>query len=198
MGFEIAEQLGWRFPDHIVSPVAGGTLLPRIYKGLREMREVGLVEGELPHIHAAQPTGSAPVVRAIEAGEDFPEPVKPNTIAKSLAIGNPADGFQVVKVVKETGGTGAMVTDEEILDAIQLLASTEGIFTEPAGGTTLAATRALVRRGVIKPNESVVVCITGNGYKTAEVMQDRVDRPVRIGKGLADFERVVAPQTVNA
>jgi threonine synthase len=198
MGFEIAEQLGWRFPDHIVSPVAGGTLLPRIYKGLREMREVGLVEGELPHIHAAQPTGSAPVVRAIEAGEDFPEPVKPNTIAKSLAIGNPADGFQVVKVVKETGGTGAMVTDEEILDAIQLLASTEGIFTEPAGGTTLAATRALVRRGVIKPNESVVVCITGNGYKTAEVMQDRVEQAVRIGRKLSDFERIVGPQTVNA
>ena len=198
MGFEIAEQLGWRFPDHIVSPVAGGTLLPRIFKGLRELRQVGLVEGVLPRIHAAQPTGSAPVVRALEAGEDFPEPVKPNTIAKSLAIGNPADGFQVVKVVKETGGVGAMVTDEEILDAIQLLASTEGIFTEPAGGTTLAATRALVRRGVIKSNESVVVCITGNGYKTAEVMQDRVERPVRIGRGLADFERVVGPQTVNA
>src|SRR5688572_19492525 len=160
---------------------------------MRELREVGLVSGTLPRIHAAQPSGSAPVIRALEAGVEFPDPVKPNTIAKSLAIGNPADGFQVVKVVKETGGTGAMVTDEEILDAIQLLASTEGIFTEPAGGTTLAATRALVRRGVIKPNESVVVCITGNGYKTAEVMQDRVERPTRIGRGLADFERVVTP-----
>jgi threonine synthase len=198
MGFEIAEQLGWRYPDHIVSPVAGGTLLPRIYKGLKELREIGLVTGVLPRIHAAQPSGSAPVVRALEAGEDFPEPVKPNTIAKSLAIGNPADGFQVVKVVKETGGVGAMVSDEEILDAIQLLASTEGIFTEPAGGTTLAATRALVRRGVIRPNESVVVCITGNGYKTAEVMQDRVERPMQIGRALKDFERVVAPQTVSA
>jgi threonine synthase len=124
--------------------------------------------------------------------------VKPDTIAKSLAIGNPADGFQVVKVVKETGGTGAMVSDEEILSAIELLASTEGIFTEPAGGTTLAATLALVRRGVIKSNESVVVCITGNGYKTAEVMQDRVAKPIRIGRGLRDFERIVAPQTVNA
>src|SRR5687767_12162502 len=157
MGFEIAEQLGWRYPDHIVSPVAGGTLLPRIYKGLREMREVGLVEGTLPHIHAAQPTGSAPVVRALEAGEDFPEPVKPDTIAKSLAIGNPADGFQVVKVVKETGGSGAMVSDEEILDGIQLLASTEGIFTEPAGGTTVAATRVLVQRGAIKSGDSVEI-----------------------------------------
>src|SRR6187431_75745 len=198
MGFEIVEQLGWRYPDHIVSPVAGGTLLPRIYKGLREFREIGLVQGTLPRIHAAQPTGSAPVVRALDAGEDFPSPVKPDTIAKSLAIGNPADGFQVVKVVKETGGSGAMVSDEEILDAIQLLASTEGIFTEPAGGTTLAATRALVQRGVIKSGDSVVICVTGNGYKTAEVMADRVERPTRIGRGLADFEKVVAPQTVNA
>jgi threonine synthase len=198
MGFEIAEQLGWRYPDHIVSPVAGGTLLPRIFKGLREFRDVGLVEGRLPRIHAAQPAGSAPVIRALDAGLEFPEPVKPDTIAKSLAIGNPADGFQVVKVVKETGGSGAMVTDGEILDAIDLLARTEGIFTEPAGGTTLAATRALVRRGVIKPNESVVVCITGNGYKTAEVMADRVERGVKIGRALSDFERVIAPQGVTA
>jgi threonine synthase len=194
MGFEIAEQLGWRFPDHIVSPVAGGTLLPRIFKGLREFKEVGLVDGALPKIHAAQPTGSAPVIKALEAGLEFPEPVKPNTIAKSLAIGNPADGFQVVKVVKETGGAGAMVTDDEILEAVHLLARTEGIFTEPAGGTTLAATRALITRGVIKPGESVVVCITGNGYKTAEVMRDHVERPIQIGRGFAEFERAIGSQ----
>jgi len=198
MGFEIVEQLGWRYPDHIVSPVAGGTLLPRIYKGLREFREIGLASGKLPRIHAAQPAGSAPVVKALEAGLDFPEPVKPNTIAKSLAIGNPADGFQVVKVVKDTGGSGAMASDAEILDAIQLLACTEGIFTEPAGGTTLAVTKTLIQRGVIKSNESVVVCITGNGYKTAEVMRDHVEPPVTIGRKLSDFERVVAPQTVSA
>ena len=191
MGFEIAEQLGWRFPDHVVSPVAGGTLLPRIFKGFRELREVGLVSGTLPKIHAAQPAGSAPVIHAIEAGLEFPEPVKPDTVAKSLAIGNPADGFQVVRVVKETGATGATATDEEILDAVQLLARTEGIFTEPAGGTTLAVTRTLINRGVIKPNESVVVCITGNGYKTAEVMYDRVSTPTRIGRSLAEFDRVV-------
>jgi threonine synthase len=193
MGFEIAEQLGWRYPDHIVSPVAGGTLLPRIYKGLREFKEVGLVDGQLPKIHAAQPSGSAPVVRALERGDEFPDPVKPDTICKSLAIGNPADGFQVIKVVTETGGAGAQVTDAEILDGIQLLARTEGIFTEPAGGTTVAATRQLVKRGVIKPNESVVICVTGNGFKTAEVMQGHVQRPVTIGRSLADFERVVAP-----
>ena len=198
MGFEIVEQLGWRYPDHIVSPVAGGTLLPRIHKGLRELREVGLMTGTLPKIHAAQPSGCAPVVRALDAGLDFPELVKPNTIAKSLAIGNPADGFQVVKVVKETGGSGAMVSDEEILGAIELLASTEGIFTEPAGGTTLAATRRLIESGAIKAGESVVVCITGNGYKTAEVMRDRVERPVTIGRSLADFGRIAAPQAVTA
>jgi threonine synthase len=190
-GFEIVEQLGWRFPDHVVSPVAGGTLLPRIYKGMREFRDVGLVEGTLPKIHAAQPAGSAPVIRALEAGLDFPDPVKPNTIAKSLAIGNPADGFQVVRVVKDTGGSGAMVTDDEILDAVSLLARTEGIFTEPAGGTTLAATRALIARGAIRANESVVVCITGNGFKTAEVMRGRVEQPIQIGRGIADFERAL-------
>jgi threonine synthase len=193
MGFEIAEQLGWRYPDHIVSPVAGGTLLPRIHKGLREFKEVGLVDGQLPKIHAAQPSGSAPVVRALEAGDEFPDPVKPNTICKSLAIGNPADGFQVIKVVNETGGAGAMVTDAEILEGIQLLARTEGIFTEPAGGTTVAATRQLVKRGLIKSHESVVICVTGNGFKTAEVMQGHVQRPMSIGRSLADFERVVAP-----
>jgi threonine synthase len=193
MGFEIVEQLGWRYPDHIVSPVAGGTLLPRIHKGLREMKQVGLVEGRMPRIHAAQPAGSSPVINALEAGLDYPDPVKPNTIAKSLAIGNPADGFQVVEVIKKTGGAGAKVSDEEILDAVQLLASTEGIFTEPAGGTTLAATRQLVERGVIKSNESVVVCITGNGYKTADVMRDKVGAPVEIGRSLSDFERAIGP-----
>ena len=191
MGFEIAEQLGWRFPDHVVSPVAGGTLLPRIFKGFRELREVGLVSGTLPKIHAAQAAGSAPVINALKAGLEFPEPVKPDTIATSLAIGNPADGFQVIKVLKESGGAGLAATDAEILDAVQLLARTEGMFTEPAGGTTLAVTKALIRTGVIKSNESVVVCITGNGYKTPEVMASRVARPIRIGRSLAEFERVV-------
>ena len=191
MGFEIAEQLGWRFPKHVVSPVAGGTLLPRIAKAFHELREVGLVGGELPKLHAAQPAGSAPVVRAIETGAEFPEPVKPATIAKSLAIGNPADGFQVVKVVARSGGTGATASDEEILDAIELLARTEGIFTEPAGGTTLAVARTLIARGVIRRDESVVVCITGNGYKTADTMLGRVAPPVRIGRSLSEFDRVV-------
>ena len=189
MGFEIAEQLGWRLPRHIVSPVAGGTLLPRIARGLRELREIGLVEGELPKIHAAQAAGCAPVVRALHEGVEFPEPVKPDTIAKSIAIGNPADGFQVVRTVTSTGGSGAASSDEEIIAAMQLLAETEGIFTEPAGGATLAGTLSLIRGGQIPPDESVVVVITGNGYKTAaETLGDRLPRPVEIGRSLAEFE----------
>ena len=192
LGFEIIEQLGWRFPRHVVSPVAGGTLLPRIGRGFREFVAAGLVEGELPKIHAAQADGCAPVVRALEQGLEYPEPVKPNTIAKSIAIGNPADGFQVLKTVRETGGSGAAATDAEILDAIRLLARSEGIFAEPAGGTTLAATIKLVQRGVIPKDESVVVCITGNGYKTSDVMADRVRRPTELGRSLNEFQEFFA------
>jgi len=188
MGFEIVEQLGWKYPKHLVSPVAGGTLLPRILRGLRELKEIGLVSGDLPHIHAAQAAGCAPVVNALNEGLEHPEPVRPNTIAKSIAIGNPADGFQVLEAVRSTGGAGAAVSDTQIVEAIQLLAETEGIFTEPAGGTTLAATIDLVRRGIIDRDESVVVCVTGNGYKTAEVMQDRLLQPVNLGRSFKEFE----------
>jgi threonine synthase len=188
LGFEIAEQLVWRYPQHLISPVAGGTLLPRIVRGLRELREVGLVDGELPRVYAAQAAGCAPVVRALDQGLDHTEPVRPDTIAKSIAIGNPADGYQVIQAVRSTGGTGAAVTDEQIVDAIQLLAETEGIFTEPAGGTTLAATIDLVKRGVIPRDESIVVCVTGNGYKTAEVVANRLTAPVRLSRAFKDFE----------
>ena len=155
MGFEIAEQLGWRYPDHIVSPVA------RRHAAAAHLQGPARVQGSGPRgRHSCRRftrrsrRGSAPVVRALEAGDEFPDPVKPDTICKSLAIGNPADGFQVIKVVNETGGAGAMVTDAEILDGIQLLARTEGIFTEPAGGTTVAATRQLVKRGVDQADTS--------------------------------------------
>jgi threonine synthase len=198
-GFEIAEQLGWRFPRHVVSPVAGGTLLPRILKGFSELREVGLVDGELPTIHAAQAAGCAPVVRALEAGDEYPEPVKPKTLAKSIAIGNPADGFQVLRAVRSTGGDGAMVTDDQVLDGIRLLAETEGIFTEPAGGVTVSATRQLIERGVLGREESIVICITGNGYKTAEVLNGRLDTPIHIGRSLAEFEASeAAPATAGS
>ena len=188
IGFEIAEQLGWRFPQHLVSPVAGGTLLPRIARGLREFRQIGLVEGELPRIHAAQAAGCAPIVNALESGAAEIEPVRPNTIAKSIAIGNPADGHQVLQTVRDTGGSGTAVTDTQIVDAIRLLAETEGIFTEPAGGTTLAGTIDLIRRGIIGPDESVVVCVTGNGYKTAEVVSGQLVEPVRLSRAFKEFE----------
>ena len=188
MGFEIVEQLGWKYPKHLVSPVAGATLLPRILRGLRELKEIGLVSGDLPHIHAAQAAGCCPVINALNEGLDHPEPVRPNTIAKSIAIGNPADGYQALEAIRSTGGSGAMVSDAEILEGIQLLARTEGIFTEPAGGTTLAATIDLVRRGVIDRDESVVVCITGNGYKTTEVMEGRMLKPINLGRGFKEFE----------
>jgi threonine synthase len=187
-GFEIAEQLGWRFPQHLVSPVAGGTLLPRIARGFREFRKIGLVEGELPRIHAAQAAGCAPIVRALKDGADHPEPVRPNTIAKSIAIGNPADGHQVLQTVRGTGGTGTAVSDVQIVEAIRLLAETEGIFTEPAGGTTLAGAIDLVSRGVIGRNESVVVCVTGNGYKTTEAVSDQLAEPVRLSRAFKEFE----------
>jgi threonine synthase len=187
-GFEIVEQLGWRFPQHVVSPVAGGTLLPRIARGFRELRQIGLVTGELPRIHAAQAAGCAPVVNALESGAEHPEPVRPDTIAKSIAIGNPADGYQVLQTVRGTGGAGAAVSDSEIVAAIRLLAETEGIFTEPAGGTTLAGTIELIKRGVIGPDESVVVCVTGNGYKTSEVVAGQLVEPVRLSRAFKEFE----------
>lgn len=188
MGFEIVEQLGWRYPQHIVSPVAGGTLLPRIARGLREMKQVGLVEGTMPKIHAAQAAGCAPVINALESGAEHPELVRPNTIATSIAIGNPADGYQVLQTVRGTGGSGAAVSDADIVKAIRLLAETEGIFTEPAGGTTLGGTIALIERGVIKPDESVVVCVTGNGYKTTEVVTGQLVEPVRLSRAFKEFE----------
>jgi threonine synthase len=187
-GFEIVEQLGWRYPRHLVAPVAGGTLLPRIVRGMRELREVGLVDGELPRVYAAQAAGCAPVVHALDAGLDYPEPVRPDTIAKSIAIGNPADGYQVIQTVRGTGGGGSAVSDPQIIEAIQLLAETEGIFTEPAGGTTLAAAIDLIKRGVIPRDESIVVCVTGNGYKTAEVVAGKVTEPVRLTRAFKEFE----------
>ena len=191
-GFEIVEQLGWQFPRHVVCPVAGGTLLPRIGRGFHDLLDAGLTDGEPPRIHAAQAAGCAPVIHALDEGLDYPEPVRPDTIAKSIAIGNPADGFHVLRTVRESGGSGAAATDAEIIDAIGLLARTEGIFTEPAGGTTLAVTRKLVEQGIIPRDESTVVCITGNGYKTADAVAPSLAAPTTLGRSLAEFEAFMA------
>src|SRR5262245_41794547 len=190
-GFEIAEQLGWRLPQHIGGPTAGGTIRPKVAKAFRELRDLGLVDGDFK-IYSAQAAGCAPVVNALHRGTDLITPVKPQTIAKSIAIGNPADGFYVLKAIRESGGWGESVTDQEIVDGIRLLARTEGIFTEPAGGTTVAVTRKLVAQGRIPRDESIVICVTGNGYKTLEAVIDAVEQPSRIPARLADFDALYA------
>ena len=198
LAFEVAEQLGWEFPRHIVLPVAGGTLLPRVHRGFDEMRKVGLVEGELPAIHAAQPEGCSPVVDAFVNKLDRIRPQKPNTIASSLAIGDPADGYSVLETLRATGGSAAAVSDEEILDAIKLLARTEGIFTEPAGGTTLAGTIRLIESGVIGREESVVVAITGNGLKTASALAGSLAAPIPVEARVDSFEDAWAAAHAHA
>jgi threonine synthase len=191
-GFEIAEQLGWHLPKHVVIPTAGGTILPKVGKAFKELREIGLVDDPMPAIYSAQAAGCAPVIQALHRGADLITPVKPATIAKSIAIGNPADGYYVLKAVRETGGWGEAVTDAEIVDAIRLLARTEGIFTEPAGGTTVAVTKKLVEQGRIPRDESIVVCVTGNGYKTLEAVDGAVEQPFTIGSRLSDFDDLYA------
>ena len=193
-GFEIAEQLGWALPQHTVVPTAGGTILPKIYKGYKELIELGLVEDNGPKIYSAQPAGCNPVVTAIHKGQDLIEPQKPKTIAKSLAIGNPADGYYAYHVVKDSGGWAESATDGEIVDAIKLLAKLEGIWTEPAGGTTLAAAIKLIQSGRIPRDESIVVCITGNGLKTQEAVADQLPYPAVIDPRLAEFDAVVAAE----
>ncbi|MCX5659038.1 MAG: threonine synthase [Planctomycetota bacterium] len=194
-GFEIAEQLGWRLPQHTVVPVAGGTILPKIWKAYQEFITLGLVQDNKPRMYGAQAQGCNPVVKAIQEGQDLFHPQKPNTIAKSIAIGNPADGYYVIKVVNESGGYGASATDPEIIDAIKLLARTEGIFTEPAGGTTLACAIKLIQSGRIPKDESICVSITGNGLKTLEVMQGQFEEVPVIGAKLSDFDAAMNEPT---
>ena len=190
-GFEIAEQFGWKLPKHTVVPTAGGTILPKVYKAYQEFIKLGLVEDNGPKIYSAQAAGCNPVVEAIRAGRDLIKPQKPKTIAKSIAIGNPADGFYVVQAVKASGGWGEDATDEEIVDAIKLLARTEGIWTEPAGGTTLACAMKLIKSGRIPKDESICVSITGNGLKTTEVVVDHLTPPQSIPPKLEAFDAVV-------
>jgi threonine synthase len=189
-GFEIAEQLGWKLPRHTVIPVAGGTILPKVWKAYREFVDLGLVADDGPRIHAAQAAGCDPVSRAIVSGSDVFEPQKPHTIAKSIAIGNPADGPYAIRVVRESGGHAASASDDEILAAIERLARSEGIFTEPAGGTTLACAIKLIESGRIPKDESVCVSITGNGLKTIEAQQGRLAEAPVIEAKLAAFAAV--------
>ncbi len=187
LGFEISEQLGWHIPKHTVLPTAGGTLLPKVHKAYRELRELGWAT-EPGRIYAAQAAGCAPVIEALHAGNAEIRPVKPNTIAHSIAIGNPADGPYVLDCVRSSGGWGESATDEEILAAIQLLAETEGVFAEPAGGTTLAVCRKLIEQGRIPRDESIVVGITGNGYKATGSIEPRLNGSIHLSARLRDFQ----------
>ena len=190
-GFEIIEQLGWRAPDNVVVPCASGSLLTKIWKSFREFREIGILKELETKVFAAQATGCSPISAAIKQGTDVIRPVKPDTIAKSLAIGNPADGYYATQVVKESGGFAEDVSDAEIIDAIKLLAKTEGVFAETAGGVTLASARKLIEAGRIRKDESTVICITGNGLKTQEALNGKTASPHYIKPNLAAFEEIL-------
>ena len=188
LAFETAEQLGFELPDRVVAPIASGSLFTKIARGFEEWLEVGLLEGELPIFHGAQATGCSPVATAFEAGQDFCRPVKPDTIAKSLAIGNPADGPYALDLARRTQGSIEAVTDDEIRDGIKLLARTTGIFTETAGGVTVAVLAKLAARGEIDPDDRVVAYVTGEGLKTLDCARGTFEA-WEIEPNLESFER---------
>ncbi|MEE9181178.1 MAG: threonine synthase, partial [candidate division NC10 bacterium] len=191
-GYEIVEQLGWRTPRHIVVPAAGGSLVTKIWKGLKEFYQLGLIADCNTRMHVAQAAGCSPIVTAIRNGSDTIRPVRPDTICKSLAIGNPADGYYAFKAVGESKGYAADANDEEIIAGMSLLAATEGIFTETAGGVTVAVAKRLIEEGIIPPDESVVLSITGNGLKTQEVVFNALKPAVPIKPTLKSFDQAIA------
>jgi len=190
-GYEIVEQLGWKVPDAVVVPCASGSLLTKIWKSFKEMKEIGLIDEVHSKVFSAQAIGCNPIVTAIKEGVDVIRPVKPNTVAKSLAIGNPADGYYATQVIRESGGFGADVSDNEIIEAIKLMARTEGIFAETAGGVTLASAMKLIESGHIAKDDLTVLCITGNGLKTKEAIIGHTGEPYHIDPKLASFEEVM-------
>lgn len=191
LAYEVVEQLNWQLPDHIVAPLASGSLFTKIYKGFNEFVQVGLVEGKDVRFSGAQALGCSPIAQAFHDGRDFISPVKPDTIAKSIAIGNPADGLYALDIARKTNGSIEAVSDSEIVDAIKLLAETEGIFTETAGGTTIATLIKLVQAGKILPDELTVAYITGNGLKTQEAVLPSVGQPLSIEPLLSSFEQAL-------
>jgi threonine synthase len=188
VGFEIAEQLGWRLPDNVVVPMAGGSLITKIKKAFDELIRLGLVESKRVRIFGAQATGCSPISTAVKTGDADIEPQKPSTLARSLAIGNPADGHYAIKTIRGSGGWAEDVADPQIVDSIQLLAETEGVFTETAGGVTVGCTRKLYQQDRILPDETTVLCITGNGLKTTDALSGRFEAEAPIRPKLAEFE----------
>jgi threonine synthase len=190
LGYEVAEQLGWRAPECVVAPAASGLLFTRIWKGLDELSMLGLIEPVNTHMYVTQAAGCSPIVNAFEAGSLHVHPVKPNTVAKSIAIGNPADGYYALRVARQSGGAACAVTDEELVGGMKLLAQTEGIFAETAGGVVVAGLKKLAASGAIKKGELTVAFITGAGLKTQEAVADVV-RPLVIKPTLESFEEVL-------
>jgi threonine synthase len=197
LAYEVAEQLDWTLPDRCVIPIASGSLYTKIRRGFQDLLETGLVEGDVPALDGAQAAGCGPVAAAYEAGLDFVAPTRPDTIAKSLAIGNPADGVFALDAARATGGSISSVTEEEIVEGIELLARTTGVFTETAGGVTTAALAKLARAGRIDPHERVVLYITGDGLKTLDAVASRVERH-HIEPTLASFEAAMGLQRLVA
>ncbi|MEX2229285.1 MAG: threonine synthase [Dehalococcoidia bacterium] len=192
LGFEVAEQLGWRAPDHVVAPMASGSLYTKIWKGFQEFHKVGLIDEPHTRMSGAQASGCSPIATAFAGHTLNFIPQKPNTIARSLAIGNPADGYYALKQMQETNGGAAMATDDEIVDGIKLLAETEGIFAETAGGVTVACLKQLVASGFIRRDEETVAFITGAGLKTLEAVVDAVDEPLRVPARSERFAEALA------
>jgi threonine synthase len=191
LGYEVAEQLDWEAPDRVVVPVGSGSLLTKIWKGFQEFEKLGLIEDVETRVTAAQAEGCSPVTTAFRTNEEV-RPVKPNTIEKSLAIGSPADGYYAIRVLKESGGTAGAVSDPEIIEGIRLLARTEGIFTETAGGVVVGTLKKLVEAGEIEKDERTVIYITGNGLKTQDVLLGRVPEPVKIQPDLRQFDQLLS------
>ncbi len=188
LAFEVAEQLGWRAPDTVIVPTASGALFTKIARGFEELAAVGLISPTRPRMGLAQAAGCAPIVTAHEANTMLIKPVKPSTIAKSLAIGNPADGYYVLKTIKETEGLAGSVTDEEIVDGMKLLARTEGVFGETAGGVSVGVLKKMAEAGALDPDETIVAYVTGNGLKTPEAVAGALAPPVTINASMQDFE----------
>ncbi len=198
VGFEIAEQLGWQLPDNVVVPMAGGSLITKIHKAFEELIALGLVEPKRVKFFGAQATGCSPISTAVKLGQDRIQPQKPATISRSLAIGNPADGYYAIRKIGSSGGWAEDASDAEIVAAIRTLAETEGVFAETAGGVTLAATQKLLRQGRIHPDETTVLCITGNGLKTTDALAGQFAAAPAIEPRLAAFEAYVGETAVFA